>query len=65
MKTEQEENSDEKSALTCLQRTEVQHVTCASASKSHPSGYHQRSLKSGGALLSDAEKGGGECSEPF
>lgn len=53
----------QKSALTCLHRTEVQHVTCASASKSHPSGYHQHSLKSGGALLLDAEKGGGDSPE--
>lgn len=68
-KTKQEQNSSssktttQKSALTCLHRTEVQHVTCASASKSHPSGYHQHSLKNGGALLLDAEKGGGDSPE--
>ncbi len=68
MKTKQNQGQNTRattknSALTCLHRMEVQHVTCASASKSHPSGYHQRSLKSGGALLLDAEKGGGDCPE--
>lgn len=51
------ETTTKNSALTCLHRTEVQHVTCASASKSHPSGYHQRSLKSGGALLLQKREG--------